>query len=297
MAVETTSYYATIALIGPPNAGKSTLLNRLVGSKLSIVTPKAQTTRTRVTGVLTEGAAQLVFMDVPGVFEATKTFEKAMVATAWQGAGQADMVLFLFDARKKPDDETEAALARLAAMAKPLLLAVNKVDAVEHKPVLLERIAWFKERVAWKDIFLISAKTGDGVDALQQALVQAAAPGTWLYPEDTLTDLPMRLIAAELTREQCFLSLQEELPYTLHVETESYEVRRDGSVEIRQAIIVQNERQKMIVIGAGGQMLKKIGERARKEIGKVAEATCHLYLFVKVRADWKEKPQEYLGQA
>lgn len=281
--------YATIALIGAPNAGKSTLLNRLVGSKISIVTPKAQTTRTRIPGVLTEDKTQLVFIDVPGVFTANKPFEKSLVATAWQGAGQADMVLFLFDARKKPTTETEEVLERLVAMDKPLLLAVNKVDSVENKPTLLERVDWFKERAKWKDIFLISAKTGDGVDDVKKLLLKLAPEGQWLYPEDMLTDLPMRLIAAELTREQCFLSLQEELPYTVHVETEKYDTRADGSVEIHQNIIVQNERQKTIVIGNKGTMLKKIGERARREIGKLSGGVCHLYLFVKVRSDWKEK--------
>lgn len=287
----------TIALIGPPNAGKSTLLNRLVGSKISIVTPKAQTTRSRVTGVATEGNTQLVFLDVPGVFEAAQSFERAMVNAAWSGARSADIVAFMFDARKLPGEETERAIARIADMGKPMMLVLNKIDAVENKPTLLARVEWFTERAKWDHVFMISAKNGDAVNDLQAALAKAVPPGQWLYPEDALTDLPMRLVASELTREQCFLSLQEEIPYTLTVETEKYEVRDDGAAEIHQAIIVQNERQKMIVIGAKGQMLKKIGERARREIAKVIGAKCHLYLFVKVRADWKEKPEvyEYLG--
>ncbi len=266
-------------------------MNRLVGTKISIVTPKAQTTRSRITGVLTEGEAQLIFHDVPGIFETNKAFEKSLVNAAWQGATQSDIIMFMFDARKKPSDETEHAIEKIASMGKPLLLVLNKVDSVENKPTLLERVAWFKDRATWNDIFLISAKTGDGVDGLKRVLMTSAPASEWQYPEDMLTDLPMRLIAAELTREQCFLSLQEELPYTVNVETERYDTRDDGSVEIHQAVIVQNERQKIIVIGKGGQMLKTIGERARKEIAKVTGATCHLYLFVKVRADWKEKWQ------
>jgi GTP-binding protein Era len=283
----------SIALIGPPNAGKSTLLNRMVGSKISIVTPKAQTTRSRITGVATEGVSQLVFIDVPGVFGATQKFEKAMVAAAWGGAREADTVVFLFDARRLPNEETEQAMERLRHLDKPCYLALNKVDAVENKPTLLSRVAWFSERMAWREIFMISAKSGEGVTELKSALARALPQQPWHYAEDTLTDLPMRLLASELTREQCFLSLQEEIPYTLTVETEKYETRADGSLEIHQIIIVQNERQKTIVIGAKGQMLKKIGERARRAIGALAGTKCHLYLFVKVRADWKEKPETY----
>ena len=282
---------STIALIGAPNAGKSTFMNRMLGAKLSIVTPKAQTTRSRITGVLTQGETQLVFLDVPGVFDAKQPFEQGMVKAAWSGAAQADAIVFMFDARKVPNEETQGAIARVARMEKPLLLALNKVDAVPNKPTLLQRIAWFNERATWEAIFPISAKTGEGVEALTEALHARATPGTWLYDADALTDVPMRVLAAELTREQCFLSLQEELPYTLHVETEKYDTRADGSVEIHQTIVVQNERQKTIVVGAKGQMLKKIGERARKQIATLVGAPCHLYLFVKIRADWKEKLQ------
>lgn len=282
-----------IALIGAPNAGKSTLLNRVVGTKISIVTPKAQTTRVRVTGVTMEGSTQLVFMDVPGVFDATQSFEKAMVGAAWNSAKSADVILFIHDARKKPTDETEAVIARLRDMGKPCIIALNKIDAVADKKVLLERTVWFNERLVWQHIFMISARKGEGVDDLRDALAELMPEGPYLYDEDALTDMPMRLVASELTREQCFLKLQEELPYTLTVENEKYESRPDGSVEIHQNIIVQNERQKTILIGAGGQMLKAIGERARAEIGKLIGAKCHLYLFVKVRADWKDKPESY----
>ncbi len=282
-----------IALIGAPNAGKSTLLNRLVGAKISIVTPKAQTTRIRVTGVTMEAGAQLVFVDVPGVFDAKEGFEKAMVSAAWNAAKSADVILFIHDARKKPNEETEAVITRLRDMGKPAIIALNKIDAVADKKVLLERTLWFNERLVWQHIFMISARKGDGVDDLRGALAELMPTGPYLYDEDALTDMPMRLVASELTREQCFLKLQEELPYTLTVENEKYETRPDGSVEIHQNIIVQNERQKTILIGSGGQMLKAIGERARHEIGRLVGAKCHLYLFVKVRADWKDKPEAY----
>lgn len=286
-----------IALIGAPNAGKSTLLNRMVGTKIAIVTPKAQTTRTQLKGVVMEGNAQLVFLDVPGVFEAKQSFEKAMVRSAWTAARTADVVLFIHDARKKPTEETEAVLARIQDLSKPAIIAFNKVDAVADKKILLERTVWFNERLVWQHIFMISARKGDGVQVLRETLAELMPAGPYLYDPETLTDMPMRLIASELTREQCFLKLQEELPYTLTVENEKYETRADGSVEIHQNIIVQNERQKTILIGSGGQMLKAIGERARQEIGKIVGGKCHLYLFVKVRADWKDKPEayQYLG--
>lgn len=287
----------TIALIGAPNAGKSTLLNRLMGSKISIVTPKAQTTRSRITGVLTTDQTQMIFLDVPGVFDATAPFERAMVSAAWSGASEADTVLFLYDARKTPTEETETALKRLAGLRKPCFLALNKADTLRsNRPKLLERAAWFSERLEWAEVFMISARTGDGVDDLRSALAKALPENPWFYPEDTLTTLPMRNLVSELTREQCFLKLQEELPYTLAVETERYE-EKVGVIEIHQTIVVQHERQKTIVIGKGGAMLKAIGTAARREIRKVAGKPARLFLFVKVREDWKEKPDayQYLG--
>lgn len=287
------THCGSIALIGAPNAGKSTLLNRLVGMKISIVTPKAQTTRNRITGVVVSGGAQMVFLDVPGVFEAEQGFERAMVKAAWGGAAEADLIVFMFDARKRPTDETERAVARIAQMGKPLYLALNKVDDVSAKHTLLELAQWFTARANWTQVFMLSALTGDGVKEMKQTLAEALPPGPWLYPEDALTDLPMRIIASELTREQLFMALQQELPYTLTVETEKYETAADGVQEIHQTIIVQNERQKMIVIGKGGAVLKKVGERARKEIRRVSGSPCRLNLFVKVRADWKDKPDSY----
>ncbi len=288
-----TTHCGTIALIGAPNAGKSTLLNRLVGQKISIVTPKAQTTRSRVMGVALSGEAQMVFLDVPGIFSAEAGFERAMVKAAWNSAREADVILFLYDARKRPTDETEAALQRLSVMDKPIYLGLNKIDTVKAKPELLARVQWFTERLQWRDVFMISALSGDGVKEMKEALAASLPQSPWLYPEDTLTDLPMRMIASELTREQCFLLLQQELPYTLTVETEQYNIAADGVAEIHQTIIVQNERQKMIVIGKGGAMLKDIGQRARREIRRASGQPCRLQLFVKVRADWKDKPDVY----
>lgn len=282
-----------IAMIGAPNAGKSTLMNRMVGQKISIVTPKAQTTRVRVTGVTMERNAQLVFLDVPGVFDAKQSFEKAMVGAAWSSAKAADVILFIHDARKKPNEETEAVVKRIKDMGKPAVLVLNKTDAVADKKILLERVGWFGDQLKWDYVLLISARKGDGVSDLRTVLSDMMPEGPYLYETDALTDMPMRLLASELTREQCFLKLQEELPYTLTVENEKYEARPDGSVEVHQNIIVQNERQKTILIGKQGQMLKEIGQRARNEIAKLVGAKCHLYLFVKVRADWKEKPEAY----
>ncbi len=290
---ETQTRCGYIALIGAPNAGKSTLMNRIIGAKVSIVTPKAQTTRSRVTGVITEGHAQLVFVDVPGVFRAKQRFEKAMVQCAWAGADEADITLFMFDSKRKPNEETEEALERLSARKKPLYLVLNKVDMLADKKALLPLIAWFEERATFSNIFMISALKGDGVDVLKYKLVEEMPQSPWFYPEDQLTDLPKRLLAAEITREKCFLLLQQEVPYSLMVDTESYEDRKDGSVKINQTIIVQNERQKMIVLGAKGAMLKSIGERARKEIERSFGHACHLFLFVKVREDWKNKPEHY----
>jgi GTP-binding protein Era len=288
-----TTHCGFIALIGAPNAGKSTLLNRMVGAKVAIVTPKAQTTRSRVTGVCVQGDSQLVFLDVPGVFEAKQKFEAAMVAAAWHAGREADVILYLHDARKPPSDETDKFVERVKTSGKPIVLALNKIDAVEDKRVLLDRIAWFNAKAPWAHIFLISARKGDEVEELKQTLATMLPQGPWLYDAEAMTDQPMRILASELTREQCFLQLQEELPYTLTVETEQYEIKKDGSAQIHQVIIVQNERQKMIVLGKGGQQIKSIGEKARGQISRMIDAPCHLKLFVKVREDWKDKPDAY----
>jgi GTP-binding protein Era len=282
-----------VALIGAPNAGKSTLMNRIVGSKLSIVTPKAQTTRSRVTGVVVKDNAQIICVDVPGVFNAKQRFEQAMVACAWAGADEADVIAFLFDVTKKPSEETEAALARIGSGKAPRILVLNKVDAIKDKSHLLPLIEWFNARLEFPSIILISALSGDGVNDLLQRIISFLPESEWLYDEDYLTDVPKRLLAAEMTREQCFFKLREELPYSLMVETETYEERADGSIKIHQVITVQNERQKTIVLGKSGAMLKLIGENARKQIERSWQCRCHLFLFVRVREDWKDKPEHY----
>jgi GTP-binding protein Era len=282
-----------IALIGAPNAGKSTLLNALVGQKISIVTPKAQTTRNRITGVVLEGDAQLIFIDVPGVFETKKRFEGAMVETAYHAAGEADVLVFMHDAVRAPSDETIVVIERLKHIGKPMILALNKIDMVKDKKILLDRVAAFQALAEWDWVFMISARKQDGLADLRQHIASKMPKGPWLFPEDHITDVPMRMLAAELTREQCFMLLREELPYTLHVETETYEEQKDGSVKLNQVIIVQNERQKMIVIGKGGAQLKKIGTQAREQISRAFGVDAHVMLFVKVREDWKENPETY----
>jgi GTP-binding protein Era len=278
-----------ITLIGAPNAGKSTLMNHIIGAKVSIVTPKAQTTRTRVVGVVTEGEAQLIFVDVPGVFSAKRSFEQSLVRTAWGSLAEADVVCFLYDTLRQPTEEVEAHLAQLVQSRKRVFIILNKVDALDDKKRLLPLVPWFQERVPEAEIFMVSALTGDGVADLKTALAKAVPEGVWHYPEDHLTDLPKRLLASELTREQCFLKLHDELPYCLTVDTETYEERKDGSVKINQVITVETERQKAIVLGAKGAMLKRIGEAARKEISRNFDQTAHVFLFVRVREDWKNK--------
>jgi len=280
-----------VALLGAPNAGKSTLLNAVVGQKIAIVTPKAQTTRSRMLGIALQNEAQLIFIDVPGIFKAKRDFEKAMVDAAWSAMADADVVLWMHDAIKKPTDETEEMLERLARCGKPVALVLNKVDALDDKSRLLELVEWFSQRITLAHIFMISARSGDGVADVMAFAASHVKEGPWLYPEDQLTDAPSRFIAAELTREQCFMKLRDELPYALHVETERYEAKEDGSVAIHQIIIVENERQKMMVLGKGGQMLKDIGTRARQNISRELGCTAHVFLFVKVRDDWKSDAQ------
>ncbi len=276
-----------VALLGAPNAGKSTLLNAVVGQKIAIVTPKAQTTRSRMLGIALHGDAQLIFIDVPGIFKAKRNFEKAMVETAWSAVAEADVVLWMHDCLKKPWEETEEMITRLAASKKPVALVLNKVDALENKQELFTLVEWFAERLKPVQNFMISARYNDGVQDVLNYAASHMQAGPWLYPEDQLTDAPSRFIAAELTREQCFMKLREELPYALHVETEKYDVKPDGSVAIHQIIVVENERQKMMVLGKGGQMLKAIGSKARESISRELGCTAHVFLFVKVREDWK----------
>ncbi len=279
-----------IAILGAPNAGKSTLLNQLVGSKISIVSPKVQTTRFRVRGICMEGQAQLIFVDTPGIFQGKGAFEKSMVEEAWAGLADADAVLVLVDALKGLSEDTLHILDRLEKRLPkkklPACIALNKIDAVE-KPELITLAQACAKYSAFEQIFMISALKNDGVRDLRAWLARHMPEGQFLYPEDQLSDLPLRLLAAEITREKLFYQLRHELPYSLTVETEAWEHRKSGTVAISQAILVQRESQKMIILGKGGQMLKKIGTSARIELEKQLDAKVLLKLFVKVDADWQ----------
>jgi len=282
-----------VALIGAPNAGKSTLLNTLVGTKVAIVSPKVQTTRSRVLGILTEGTAQIVFVDTPGIFKPRRRLDRAMVAAAWAGAAEGDLVLLLVDAALKGvREETRGIVEKLAQTKRKAILILNKIDAVRHE-VLLSLAADLNATGVFTDTFMISALTGSGVDDLRRHLAAHLPEGPWLFPEDQVSDMPMRLLAAEITREKLFLRLQQELPYAVAVETESWEEQPDGSVRISQIIYVQRDGQKAIVLGRGGQMIKAIGTAARLELEEITEQRVHLALFVKVRENWLDDPARY----
>jgi len=281
-----------VALLGAPNAGKSTLLNRLVGSKLAIVTPKVQTTRARLLGIVAAGQTQLVFVDTPGIFAPKRRLERAMVKTAWTEAEDADLVVVLVDASRGLDGDTARIIAGLKAAGRRAVAALNKIDAVKRADLL--PLAQALDRAGIFDrVFMISALSGDGVADLTAWLAAAAPEGPWLYPADEITDAPLRHLAAEITREQIFLQLQQELPYASTVETESWEDRPDGSVRIDQLIHVAREGQKAIVIGKGGQQLKQIGAASRAELERVLGRRVHLFLTVKVTADWTEDRARY----
>src|SRR4051794_39457478 len=280
------------ALIGAPSAGKSTLLNALVGSKLSIVSRKVQTTRAPVRGLAVEGDAQIVFVDTPGLFKPKRRLDRAMVTSAWGGAGDADVVALLIDARKGIDEENEAILQKLPDVRRPKILVLNKIDLIERSR-LLGLASNLNARSAFERTFMVSALTGDGVTDLKRALAEKMPPGPWLYPEDQLSDAPLRMLAAEITREQIYERLHEELPYQSTVETDQWQERPDGSVRIEQTIFVERESQRKIVLGKGGQTIKAISQAARKELGALIETPVHLFLFVKVRENWENDPERY----
>ena len=281
-----------VALIGAPNAGKSTLINALVRSKVSIVSRKVQTTRMPVRGIVVEGASQLIFVDTPGIFTPKRRLDRAMVTSAWSGAQDADLVGLLVDARKGLDEETDAIVTKLAETPRRTFLILNKVD-VSDKPALLALATALNGRVKFAATFMVSALTGDGVDDVRSWLAGEVPFGPWLYPEDEMSDMPMRLLAAEITREKMFERLHQELPYQSTVETETWTEQKDGSVRIEQTIYVERDSQKKIVIGKGGQTLKTIGAEARKAISQIVEAPVHLFLFVKVRERWGDDPERY----
>jgi GTP-binding protein Era len=281
-----------IALIGAPNVGKSTLINAIVGAKVAIVSHKVQTTRTLLRGIAMQADSQLVFIDTPGIFQPRRRLDRAMVAGAWTGAGDADVVGAMIDSRRGLDAETLALLERLAGLERPKILIVNKVDLVE-KPTLLALVKDAGERMAFGATFLVSALTGDGVADLKQWLAGHVPAGPWHYPEDQITDAPLRQLAAEITREKLYLRLHQELPYQSTVETNSWKELKDGSVRIEQTIYVERMSQRKIVLGKGGQTIKAIGAEARREIAGIAEQPVHLFLFVKVREAWGDDPERY----
>jgi GTPase len=281
-----------VALIGTPNAGKSTLLNALVGSKISIVTPKVQTTRALIRGIAMEGAAQLIFVDTPGIFAPRRRLDRAMVGSAWGSTQDADIVALLIDSQKGVQEDEEAILRRLADVRAPKILVLNKVDLVE-KPKLLTLAQLLNERAAFAATFMVAARSGDGVGDLKRYFAAHVPPGPWLYPEDQISDAPLRQLAAEITREKLYLRLHQELPYQSTVETEVWKELKDGAVRIEQTIYVERESQRKIVLGKGGQAIKAIGAAARAEIAAAIEHPVHLFLFVKVREGWGDDPERY----
>jgi GTP-binding protein Era len=282
-----------VALIGAPNVGKSTLLNRLIGAKISIVSAKVQTTRRRVLGILVEGPAQIIFVDTPGIFAPRRRLDRAMVHTAWRSAEDADLIVLLVDAtRKRLDDDTRSIVAGLKREGRRVILAINKVDAVK-RPKLLGLAQTLFDMGVFDEVFMISAETGDGVDDLIKALVARLPEGPWHYPADQISDMPMREIAAEITREQLFRQLHAELPYALTVEQESWEDFADGSLRVGQQIIVAREGQRAIVLGERGQRIKAVREAAQAEISALTGRKVHLFLHVKFRENWQDDPERY----
>jgi GTP-binding protein Era len=281
-----------VALIGAPNAGKSTLLNALVGSKVTIVARKVQTTRALIRGIAIEGHSQLIFVDTPGIFSPKRRLDRAMVSTAWSGAHDADIVGVLIDAREGLNEDAEAILGRLKEVRQPKLLILNKIDVVD-KSALLALTKTANEKVAFESTFMISALNGDGVTDLKGWLAARVPEGPFLYPPEQISDAPLRQLAAEITREKIFERLHQELPYHSTVETEAWKELRGGDIRIEQTIYVERESQRKIVLGKGGQAIKAIGEAARKEIAEIVEAKVHLFLFVKVREGWGEDPERY----
>ncbi|MEM7444665.1 MAG: GTPase Era [Pseudomonadota bacterium] len=282
-----------IALVGAPNAGKSTLINQLVGQKVAIVSPKVQTTRTRVLGILLEGQSQLVFVDTPGIFAPKRRLDRSMVSAAWEGADEADVIAVLIDAtRRSFGPDVELILDRLRRDERKAILLLNKVDAVQREK-LLRQTQELNATDLFDKIFMISALTGDGVEDFVHHLAGIVPEGPWLFPEDQVSDMPMRLLAAEITREKLFQRLHQELPYAIAVETEEWQTRKDGSVQISQVVYVERDGQKGIVLGAGGRTIKAIGTEARLELADILECKVHLNLFVKVRRNWTENPERF----
>ena len=276
-----------VAVVGAPNAGKSTLVNALVGQKVAIVSPKAQTTRTRMMGLAIAGEAQIILLDTPGIFEPKRRLDRAMVAAAWAGAADADLIALVVDAERGFNKRIEEMVDRLKERREPKILVLNKVDATAKEP-LLALANEFNERLAFEEIYFVSATTGDGVAELKAALAARVPEGPWHFPEDQVSDATDRMLAAEVTREQLYLQLHAELPYASAVETEKYEEKKDGSVAIHQQILVGRDTQKAIVLGKGGTRIRQIGEAARNELATLMGRKVHLFLHVKVNPKWEE---------
>jgi GTP-binding protein Era len=281
-----------VALIGAPNVGKSTLVNALVGSKVTIVSRKVQTTRALIRGIVIENNAQIVLIDTPGIFQPKRRLDRAMVSTAWSGAHDADMVCVLLDARAGIDEEAEAIFAKLEGVKHPKFLVINKIDLVAREK-LLALAQKANERIKFQQTFMIAAISGDGVDDLRRALAEAMPEGPYHYPEDQMSDAPLRHLAAEITREKIYRNLHQELPYQSTVETDSWKEVKGNAVRIEQTIFVERDSQRKIVLGKGGATIKAIGADARKEIADILGQKVHLFLFVKVRDNWGDDPERY----
>lgn len=281
-----------VALIGAPNAGKSTLMNQLVGSKISIVTHKVQTTRAVMRGIAIQDNTQIIFVDTPGIFAPRRRLDEAMVTTAWGSARDADISVFLIDAERGLNDDLETIITKLETVSGPVVLLINKIDQIQRDK-LLELTAKLHELYTFDETFMVSALNGDGCADFMQYLTKNLPEGPYMYPEDQISDLPLRMLAAEVTREKIYLRLHQELPYASHVETEAWEDKKDGSVRIQQVIYVERQSQKKIIIGKNGQTIKAISTAARKDLTELVEQPVHLFLFVKVRENWGDDPDRY----
>ena len=292
MTQPTSPHCGLVAVVGAPNAGKSTLVNALVGQKVAIVSPKAQTTRTRLMGIAIEDRTQLLLVDTPGIFEPNRRLDRAMVAAAWEGARGSDAIVLVVDAKGGLPEKVRTIAERIAERKEPRFLVLNKVD-IADKPRLLRHAEQLNAHVPFDEIFFVSATTGDGVPELKAALAARMPEGPWHFPEDQVSDATDRMLAAEVTREQLYHQLHAELPYSAAVTTEQYKEREDGSVEIHQQILVERDTQRAIVLGKGGQRLKEIGSKSRADLAAIMGVRVHLYLHVKVSPKWQDDKSLY----
>ena len=291
MNTTNTQHFGFVAVLGAPNAGKSTLVNRLVGAKVSIVSPKVQTTRSRIRGIMVRGDTQIILVDTPGIFKPSRRLDRAMVASAWTESEESDLRLLLVDAQKGIDKNTQNIINNLEKNHQKTILVINKIDLVA-KEKLLPLISQLNKPDLFPDTFLISAGTGENVEDLKRFLVSKMPAGFWMFPGDQLSDLPNKLFAAEVTREKLFMALQQELPYSVAVETTDFKEQKNG-IRIEQTIFVERVSQKSIVLGKNGSMIKKIGEQSRRDLSRLFETPVHLFLFVKVKENWVEDPSQY----